>query len=282
MKFTIANHNNEKNPKGFKNYDVDFIDIPDIVTSGSCYCSCRLKNEYRLDSNFDGGVDVLILDIDDNCNINQAKEIFKVYNHYIITTKSHQKNKNGLVCDKFRVFIELEETIETRDKYNDFIKYIYNLYPFIDQSCKNPSRLFFTSLKDALILKNDGRKMKVNHIEIKEQPKQKEKKTININYESVYILNELTGLWVNDFGETLENQSLDDTEAKLKGASVLLDREFFKGNRNNAMFNCICMLLNDGLNDDIVLNFITAENDIRGKIPFNELMACFKSAKRTI
>ena len=30
------------------------------------------------------------------------------------------------------------------------------------------------------------------------------------------------------------------------------------------------------------LDFITKENEIRGKIGFNELMSCFKSAKRNI
>lgn len=288
MNLTIANHNSLKIIKGYQHYnDLDFIDLKEIVLSGYNYVACKLKDEIRKDDNFDGCVDVLILDIDNDCSIEQAKQIFKDYEYFIITTKSHQKSKNDLVCDRFRVFIPLEETVNDRFLIEKIYSDVILIYPFIDNACRNVSRLFFSSPKDAEIFYNEGKKYSIDILEsisINEnlQPQQKEKKNINVNYESVYILNELTGLWVNDFGETLESESLDDTEAKLKGARVLLDREFFKGNRNNACFSAICMLLNDGLSDDIVLDFITAENDARGKIPFNELMACFKSAKRTI
>lgn len=289
MNLTVANHNSLKIIKGYEHYNnLDFIDLKEIVLSGYNYVACKLKNEIRKDDNFDGCVDVLILDIDNGCIIEQAKQIFKDYEYFIITTKSHQKSKNDLVCDRFRVFIPLEETVNDRFLIEKIYSDVILIYPFIDNSCRNVSRLFFSSPQDAKIFYNEGKKYSIDILEsisINEisQPQQKEKKTININYESVYILNELTGLWANDFGETLESEiSIDSIEAKLKGAKTVLDNEYYKGNRNNCIFKVTCMLLNDGLNDDEILDFITIENDTRGKIGFNELMACFKSAKRSL
>ena len=136
--------------------DVEFNDIPSMVLSGCSYCACKLKDEYRLDDNFEGKVDVLIIDVDETCNIDQAKQLFGKYKFYIITTRTHQKEKHGLVCDRFRIFFELSETVDDRkmmeEIYTDFI----NTYPFIDTSCRNVSRFFYPSPKDAVVIKNDG------------------------------------------------------------------------------------------------------------------------------
>lgn len=283
MRLSIANHNNEKNPKGFINYEINFLDIPLKVKSGFCYSACKFKDNYRLDSNYEGCEDVLILDIDDECNIEQAQKIFSEYHYFIITSKSHQKLKNDKVCDRFRIFIELEETINNFELREKFINNIMDRYSFVDKACKNRSRFYYSSPFDALVLHNKGCKMKIIDIENTFIHTETKKEIKSINYDEVYILDFLTGLWVNKYGESLENENtFDNIESKLKGACVILDNEFYKGNRNNAMFKVISMLLNDGLNDDDILDFITKENEIRGKIGFNELMACFKSAKRNI
>ena len=79
MRLSIANHNEAKNPKNFINYEIDFLDIPNKIKSGFCYSACKFKDNYRKDENYLGCEDVLIIDIDDNCTIEKAKEIFKNY-----------------------------------------------------------------------------------------------------------------------------------------------------------------------------------------------------------
>ena len=77
MNLTISNHSNIKNTSGYKHYnDLEFGDLEEVVKSGFHYVACKLKNEIRNDNNFDGFVDLLILDIDSDCNIEQAKQIF--------------------------------------------------------------------------------------------------------------------------------------------------------------------------------------------------------------
>lgn len=284
MKLSIANHNNEKNPNGFINYDVEFSDIPEIVKSGYCYSACSFKDDYRKDDNYTGNEYVLILDIDSDCTIDQAKEIFKQYNFFIITTKSHNKEKNGVVCDRFRIFIELDEIINCSIKRESFINNIMTRYPFCDSSCRNRSRFFYSSPNDAIVISNKGNKMKVISSKIDFKAPIKQKQAIsNTNTRGVYKLNELSGLWINEYGETLEHTDGEISEqSKLKGAITILDREFVKGQRNHTMFKVAAMLLKDGLDQDSVANFLIEENNRRDGMPLNELIACIKSAVRTI
>ena len=284
MKFTIANHNNEKNPKGFINYDVDFIDIPKIISLGFAYSASSFIDNYRKNDNWIGGVDLLILDIDEDCTIEQAKEIFKKYEFYIITTRSHRKLKNDLISDRFRVFLHLDSTINDALTYDNFMKTTVNQYPFIDSKATDKGRFFFSSPVDALVFYNEGKKYPVLIVDPTIKKTLQAKKEIkSINFDDIYILEEMTGIWINSFGETLEVETYenDSIEPKLKGARTLLDNEFYKGNRNHCLFKVVSMLLNDELDDQTVLDFITIENDSRGGVKFNELMAVYRSALKT-
>ena len=55
---------------------------------------------------------------------------------------------------------------------------------------------------------------------------------------------------------------------------------FIKGTGIIVCLKFVLCFWPDGLNDDVILDFIIKENDTRGNIPFNELMSCFKSAKK--
>jgi len=97
MNFTIASHNDKYNAKEFIHYDsVEFENIPEMVTAGYAYASAKFKGNHRLDINYEGYEDVLILDIDEDVTLEQAKIIFKKYTNFIITSKSHQIEKNKI------------------------------------------------------------------------------------------------------------------------------------------------------------------------------------------
>lgn len=104
--------------------------------------------------------DTIGLDIDDGMSLDDAKELFKDYKHAILTTKSHQKEKNGVVADRFRVVLQLERAI---DNAKDFYATWYNLYekfPFIDKQCKDPSRQFYAS-PQVVVIKEEGQTVPV-------------------------------------------------------------------------------------------------------------------------
>ena len=243
MNLTISNHSNIKNTNGYEHYNnLEFEDLENIVKSGFHYVACKLKNEVRNDKNFDGFVDLLILDIDDGCTIQQAKQLFSKFEFFLITTKSHQKLKNDLVCDRFRVFLQLEKTIFIRQQIEQIYSDILTIYPFLDSACRNVSRLFYSSPVDAYTYYNEGVKYPVKTLSFYktffEAPKV-EKEPIK-HIDEVFILNELTGVWINKYGEVLEQENnITDNEYYLKGAKTLLDNEFYKGNRNNIIYKTI-------------------------------------------
>jgi len=281
MNFTVASHNNAKNPNDFIHYDnVEFTDIPEMITSNFAYCACKLKNNYRKDDNFIGKVDVLIIDVDDNCTIEQALLIFKKYKFFLVTTRSHQISKNNLVCDRFRIVFELDSTVDDRQQletmYLDFMK----IYNFVDKSCKNVSRFFYSSPRDAKVIFNDGKKYSTRIISDSVEAKEIKKTTQSIP-KGIYAFNELLNQWINEAGEVLEIEN-DGIESKLKGAITILDDEFYDGNRNNAIFKVACMLLKDGLSEEDVIEFILDENSKRDSMSFNRTMTCIKSAIKTI
>ena len=285
MNFSIANHNDAKNPKGFINYeDVEFLNIPEMTTSGFAYSAGKFKDGHRNNDNWLGYEDVLILDIDDGCTIIQAIEIFKRYENFIITSRSHQKNKNGLVCDRFRIFIHLEETINDKTLRDKFMLQSMDTFCFVDKSAKDRGRFFFSSPTDAKVIYNNGKKMPIIITEIAIEDK-KDTKSMIIPGNDIYRLCEIRECWIDKNGNVLENNVTENglnIDAKLKGAISLLDKEFYKGNRNHAIFKACTMLLKDGISNDDVADFIIKENETRDSVPFKELMAIIKSAIRTV
>ena len=288
MNFTVATHNSLTKVDGYEHYDnVEFEDIPDMVTSGFNYVACKLQNGIRKDDNFDGFVDVLILDIDDSCTIEQAREIFKAYKFYLITSKSHQKEKNGFVCDRFRMFLKLDCTINIRQQMEEIYNQVIFKYPFIDKSCRNVSRSYYSSPKDALVIYNEGRmyptiilsgvESKNNAKEYQDKGKGKNEHIEHLN--EVFVFNEITELWTNKYGEVLECESTN-VESKIKGALTVLDNEFYSGNRNNVIFKVCAMLRKDGLDENYIIEFLTRENDKRDGLKFGELMQVIRSAFR--
>lgn len=281
MNFTVANHNNRYESKGFAHYDdVDFEDIPKMIMSGFAYASGKFKDGHRLDVNYEGEEDVLILDIDENVTLAQSRVIFKKYTNFIITSKSHQKEKNNIVCDRYRVFLKLESTLHEPEDRVNFINNVFSNFPFVDKSCRNSSRFYYSSPDNAEVYYNEGKLFPV--ITIKAEERALEVKTECTPSpsipEGVYAYIDGLGQWVNSRGEILEGEG--SLENNLKGARIYLDNEYYSGNRNNALFNCACMLFGDDVDEDDIVDFMMAENEERDSVSFNELMQCIKSAKK--
>jgi len=268
MYLTIANHNNEKNPKHFKNYNIEHEDLVDEISSGFCYCACKLKDEYRLDKNFDGHVDYLVIDIDENCTIETAKKLFRRYEYDLVTTRNHQKNKGGLTCDRFRLFFRLTKTIHSRQEIEDiYLQFISN-YQFIDEKCKNVSRLFFSSPSTAYKFHNDGKRYDTRTIpplKAINTPSPIPEHTLT-HSDAIFRYCDATEKWENDYGEVLDGEGSGeiDDEAKLRGVQTYLDNEYTQGQKGNTLFKASAMMKKDGFSDDFISNYLLAEWTARG------------------
>lgn len=102
----------------------------------------KWRDGIRKESHFLGSL-VCALDFDSpNTSLEWARETFKEYDVIIGTTKSHQKEKKGIVCERFRVVLWFTEPI------TDLALYKHNMVLLIqkygaDKACNDGARFFF-------------------------------------------------------------------------------------------------------------------------------------------
>ncbi len=149
---SYSNHITEN----YKSAKITLLKMVDLLKSKFNYSAGLFENGYRNKNNYKSYCDVLILDIDDGLSINEARKIFEPYDYIIATTKSHMKNKNGIVCERFRIVIPLENPMELSESdYYKTMEEIYKKYPFVDKACKDGSR-FYYPYKDSEIITHAG------------------------------------------------------------------------------------------------------------------------------
>lgn len=90
-------------------------------------------------------LNLLVLDVDSGCQLNDALEKFSGYKHIIATSRNHQKEKNNVTCDRFRVILFLSDTIDNDRDFKATWTRASKFWPFIDAACKDSSRFFYAS-----------------------------------------------------------------------------------------------------------------------------------------
>ena len=132
--------------KGFKPKVVPFNIIHEVVTNNEFkYSAGTFKDGYRNKDNYEKKQNLVIIDIDDGMKLETAKIMFSDYRCFMATTKSHQKDKHGLVCDRFRIIFITDRTIKLdSETYGRFMANVYeSLGVPADQSCKDSSRFYY-------------------------------------------------------------------------------------------------------------------------------------------
>ena len=127
----------------YKNINTEWKNLHRIVRSDfRQYSPFEFKNATKKSENWNNDKqNLLILDIDDGLSIDEAKEKFKQYKYFICTTKSHQIEKKGLKCDRFRIILK-SDNIPKGDVYFDFIKEVENEFNFIDKQVNTKTGAF--------------------------------------------------------------------------------------------------------------------------------------------
>lgn len=151
MKISVSNHITEN----FETKELTSLEeVAKIATSGVNWSCGVFKDGYRNIANF-VSADMIALDIDNDpssdakLSLFQAVEAFSKYDHVILTTKSHGKEKHGVVADRYRVIIPLEAPITDAETYYATWQKLKEEFPAIDTKCKDPSRFWAPSLKCA-------------------------------------------------------------------------------------------------------------------------------------
>lgn len=102
------------------------------------------KNNYRNLENFEQ-MTVIALDFDEGMSLLDASLKFASYKHIIATSRSHQKEKHGKVCDRFRVVLVLDRPIVSDSEYKATFFKLRESFPEADPRCQDASRFFYAS-----------------------------------------------------------------------------------------------------------------------------------------
>ena len=236
MKISIMRNNTFAEP--FEMDDLDLrVNIFDYDWSPSVF-----HNNYRTKKNFIS-TDLLVLDVDFGRNLEDALELFSKYKFIIATTKSHQVEKNGVVCDRYRVILFLENPITDIATYDATWQSIYNKFPFIDRACKDVSRFFYKCIGN-FYHKEEGELVKI----VKAEPKK---------YDNT--IKDMRGFYPPSY-----------LYAKNWGVPA--------GRRNDTVFRISCELFRCGYIEDEIVELINAITDL----PEYEITRTVKSAGQAV
>jgi len=91
-------------------------------------------------------ISAIVLDIDNGINIEQAKVLIKNlrYDCVLATTLNHQKEKNGVICDRYRIVFKLKTPILNKKDFLTTWLWIGNKFK-ADRACKDVARFYFKS-----------------------------------------------------------------------------------------------------------------------------------------
>jgi len=133
--------------KDFTPKQVLWKDLYTLTWMDLNYTGGRFENGHRKIDNWRGGNNCLIFDIDDKLSLEDAFKIIQA-NHFkalVITTKSHQKDKNGVVCDRYRIILPFTTAFyKSVELYKAaFIECAKWFQGGVDMATKDPSRFFY-------------------------------------------------------------------------------------------------------------------------------------------
>jgi hypothetical protein len=114
----------------------------EMVISSRIWSPIKFKEGIRKESHYLVSI-VAALDFDGpETPLSWAQETFRDYDATIGTTKSHQKEKNGITCDRYRVLLWFKEAIYDAATYKHNMGLLINKYR-ADKACKDAARFFF-------------------------------------------------------------------------------------------------------------------------------------------
>ncbi len=97
----------------------------------------------------------LVFDFDTpEMTLAEAQNAFCDCIHVIGTTRNHQKEKNGIVCDRFRVAMIFARAITDLRVYRYTMHKLMENYP-VDRACKDGARFFFPC-KEIISVQTEG------------------------------------------------------------------------------------------------------------------------------
>ncbi len=237
-----------------------------LTTVGN-YSAGQFKDQHRTIKNWLGGNTMLIYDIDAGMSIEEAQSMLVDTASAILTTKSHRKDKNGIACDRFRVFLPLAKPLDFKDanRFKRIMKNVAEAFKLpYDKVTLDPSRMFYPASLDSLencwYSEAGGRLIDWTLFDCETLDELALKK-IAMNHNATYSF---TG---SDKG-TVE-----------RGIRKFFMNNYADGNRNHTIFRALRWLRDKGFNQAEAVGFIK-ELSSSSPLPESEFNTTLRSAWR--
>lgn len=256
--------------------ETDFLEVivsfDDLFsrTSYFRYSSAIFENGKRSIENCNGFGNCLIYDVDNDgvvdFTLENALEYFSDIQSLIVTTKSHQKEKNGKVADRFRVVISVDEdisvSVDDYSKYYIHVTEILGIAEFIDHSCKDAARMYQPNPNQEVYYSQSDVVLSEKQLRISFE----EKKFLDNSSREILIdeaIPEYSGSKTDYLRSILETTSLLDL--------LNYDEKFVKGNRNQYLYSAGRYLLDNQLSKNEVRNTLEWINSLKNSLKESEL-----------
>lgn len=132
----------------------DFSDLKKIISQEFYISTCQFRNFHRKKENVLSIENCFILDFDICLSIWKFIESIKDFKFFIHTTKSHQKEKNGIMCDRFRMYFFCKHLRISLHEYEILLKHLCSILNS-DIQASNIA-MPFHGYKDALFYENEN------------------------------------------------------------------------------------------------------------------------------
>lgn len=109
---------------------------------------CVWKDGQRKKENF-LSAHFLALDFDTpgDETLEEINHALQDHKRIIATTRNHQKEKNGITCDRFRLILPFDKPITNLEHYEQNMRCAVKKYPWVDRNALDGARYFFPSNK---------------------------------------------------------------------------------------------------------------------------------------
>lgn len=137
---------NKFNPDGFIRKQGNFFNLHKFVNSNKRYSAGSFKDNYINDANYLKEQNMFVIDVDEDMTIEEAKGLFSGMTYLMTTTKSHQVEKNDVVCDRFRIILPTLSKFHLEPKvYSQMYMNVLAALgiPEADEKCRNASRWYY-------------------------------------------------------------------------------------------------------------------------------------------
>lgn len=256
----------------FSECSIQFEDLSSI-TAKNRYSSSIFEDGHRKKSNCRGFGNLFIYDVDndrdDKLPLSEAVVMFQDIPSLIVTTKSHQREKNGVIEDRYRIILPVDQHPSIMvDDYSGLYMHVASLLGIevvIDTACKDVARMYQPNPNQEVYYSAGS--INPLSMEVLEQSFFAQKELEELAHRKNIYRQMGAPVFSGDKGTYLRSIMFRDRLLEV----LKYEERFVAGGRNTFLYATGCYLLENGLSTDEVKSALAWINSLRMSLSQHEL-----------